>query len=40
MGNKCFVDKEFETFEDGWEFLTNRFQDEEDWQEYFVELKE
>lgn len=38
-GNVLFNGKEFDSFEDGWEFLFKRFPDEEDFSDYFVEVK-
>ncbi len=35
-GNHPFPAEEFDTFEDGWEFIRTHFPDEEDWQEFYV----
>ncbi len=35
-GNRMFGDQTFATFQDGWEFIRDKFPDEEDWQEMFV----
>lgn len=43
MGNICFGGKEFESFEDGWEFLYEKFPDGDDdrtYDDYFVVVKE
>ncbi len=46
-GKTCFFGKEFDSFEDGWDFLYEQFpddgdkpEDEQDLQEYYVEEKE
>ena len=39
-GNRMFLDNEFNTFEDGWEFIYEKFPNEEDWQEMLVVLKD
>ena len=36
MNNRIFPNKIFKTFEDGWEYIYNKFPNEEDHQEYFV----
>jgi len=36
MNNRIFPDKIFNTFEDGWEYIYNKFNNEEDHQEYYV----
>jgi len=36
MNNRIFPNKVFKTFEDGWEYIYNKFDNEEDHQEYFV----
>lgn len=45
-GKRCFGEVSFQTFQDGWEFLYTQFPgddlkdpDEQDLQEYYVELK-
>lgn len=41
-GNHLFKGKEFDSFEDGWDFLYNKFpnvQDEDFFDDYFVILK-
>jgi len=36
MNNRMFPNKVFKTFEDGWEYIYKKFDNEEDYQEYFV----
>jgi hypothetical protein len=36
MNNRIFPNKIFKTFEDGWEYIYNKFPNEEDHQEYYV----
>jgi len=36
MNNRIFPNKIFKTFEDGWEYIYDKFPNEEDHQEYFV----
>jgi len=36
MNNRIFPNKVFETFEDGWDYIYKKFDNEEDHQEYFV----
>ena len=38
-GNRMFPDREFDTFEDGWEFIRGQFPNEEDWEEIYVVSK-
>ena len=35
-GNQCFGGIEFTTFEDAWEYIYEKFDDEEEYQEYQV----
>ena len=35
--NRLFPDKKFKTFEDGWSFIYETFEDEEDFEDLFVE---
>jgi hypothetical protein len=36
-GNEITTYIDFETFEDAWDWITDTFPDEEDWQEFYVE---
>ena len=36
MSNRIFPNKTFDTFEEGWDFLQQKFKDDEDLQEYFI----
>ena len=36
MSNRIFPNKIFKTFEDGWEYIYDKFPNEEDHQEYYV----
>ena len=36
MNNRIFPNKVFKSFEDGWEYIYKKFDNEEDHQEYFV----
>jgi len=36
MNNRIFPNKIFKSFEDGWEYIYNKFDNQEDHQEYFV----
>ncbi len=36
-GKHLFPELKFKTFEDGWEFITEQFPEEGDWEELFVE---
>lgn len=38
-GSRKFTDREFDTFQDGWDFLYSLELPEEDYQEYSVEPK-
>ncbi len=35
-GNHMFPSQTFNTFEDGWEFVREKFPDEKDWEDIFV----
>lgn len=39
-GRRIFPDKEFKSFEDGWEHIRTTHPDENDWQEFSVDPKE
>ena len=36
MSNRCFADHNFKTYEDGWDFLYEKFSSDDDLGEYYV----